>query len=133
MHQFKSLLDSTGTKFIVALYPDEFQVNEDLLHKLFATYNMQQEDYDIDFVQKILSEHLNLLQVPYIEFLEDFRPKRKTTPLYLERNTHWNDAGNELAAELLFRYLLDNGYLEKKQPADADAVNTESSSEERSD
>jgi hypothetical protein len=104
--EMKGLLDSKGIQFIVGIYPDEFQVNEHLLDQLFETFDLKREDYDIERMQKILKTYLDSQGIPSIDFLEAFREKGREMRLYLLRDTHWNDAGHELAAEIMFRNLL---------------------------
>ena len=104
--EMKDLLNSKNIQFVVGIYPDEFQVNGDLLDQLFEKFDIKREDYDTELMQKILREYLALKGVPYIDFLDEFRRNGRETRLYLLRDTHWNDAGHELAAEIMFRYLL---------------------------
>lgn len=104
--EMKDLLDSKGIQLIVGIYPDEFQVNASLLDQLFEKFDIAREDYDVELMQKILKKYLDSRGIPYIDFLDAFREKGRETRLYLLQDTHWNDAGHELAAEIMFRYLL---------------------------
>ena len=111
--QMKDLLDTHHIQFVVGIYPDEFQVNGDLLDRVFKKFDLRREDYDIELMQRILKEYLESEQIPFIDFLEAFRTKGRETRLYLLRDTHWNDAGHELAADIMFRYLLSLAELRK--------------------
>ena len=104
--EMKALLDSKGIQFIVGIYPDEFQVNGHLLDQLFEKFDIKREDYDIELMQKILKTYLDSKGIPSIDFLDAFREKGRETRLYLLRDTHWNKAGHELAAQIMFRDLL---------------------------
>jgi hypothetical protein len=104
--EMKDLLDSKNIQFVVGIYPDEFQVNGDLLDQLFEKFDIKGGDYDTELMQKILREYLDLKGIPSIDFLSEFRTRGREKRLYLLRDTHWNDAGHELAAEIMFRYLL---------------------------
>ena len=98
-------MDSRNIKFVVGIYPDEFQVNEDLLNQIFATFDLKREFYDIEIGQSILKQYLNSKQIQYVDMTKEFRAEGKKRQLYLLRNTHWNDSGNELAAKIIFRNL----------------------------
>ncbi|MDE5096477.1 MAG: hypothetical protein O4804_20380, partial [Trichodesmium sp. St11_bin5] len=37
--EMQKLLKSRNIKFVVAIYPDEYQVNDKLLNKIFAEYD----------------------------------------------------------------------------------------------
>lgn len=43
--------------------------------------------------------------IPYIDLLDRFRAEEEKQDLYHFRNTHWNQNGNRLAAEMIFDYL----------------------------
>ena len=101
--EMEQILRSRKIRFIVGIYPDEFQVNESLLNQIFSTFNLKKENYDIELAQKILIKHLDSRQIPYIDLMDEFRTEGKKQQLYLLRNTHWNDSGNELAANIIFR------------------------------
>lgn len=103
--QMKDLLDQKNIQFLVAIYPDEFQVNEDLLEKIYNRYNVTSADFEICLPQRLLKERLDQLDVPWIDFTEEFRREYKQKPLFKLGDPHWNNAGNDLAAEILFREL----------------------------
>jgi hypothetical protein len=97
-----ALLKSRNIKLVVALYPDEFQVNEVLLKAVFEKYKLKPEDYDLKFAQNLLKQFLESRGIPVIDFLERFQAEGKKKDVYLLRDTHWNSAGNQLAADILF-------------------------------
>jgi hypothetical protein len=102
------LLKSKGIKFMVAIYPDEFQVNPIQFDSLVQKFRLTREDYDLDLAQNLLKTFLESKQIPYLDMLDRFRTEEKQRELYLFRNTHWNDAGNELAAQILYEYLSEH-------------------------
>lgn len=106
LSEMHKLLNERNIKFIVAIYPDEFQINTDLLSKLFRRYDIKIQDYNIDLMQIVLKQYLEPKGIPYIDLLDDFRTKGQGIELYKFRDTHWNESGIELAANVLFRELL---------------------------
>ena len=103
----KAMLDEKGIDFKVAIYPDEFQVDDEFTEKLFQTYNLNREDYDLDLMQTLLTEFLDRENIPYIDMLDRFQQVGQNQTLYLLRDTHWNLEGNTLAANILYQYLFD--------------------------
>ena len=103
----KKLLESQDVQFAVAVYPDELQVNDRLFEDLVSTFGLQKKDYDVGMMQKILSDYLEDAHIPYLDLLPEFRHASRNKRLYLTRNTHWNRPGNELAADAIFRFLMD--------------------------
>ena len=51
------------------------------------------------------------MRIKYIDMLDECRAEGKKRQLYLFRDTHWNESGNELAAKIIFRHM--PGYFEK--------------------
>src|SRR5262249_15767268 len=52
--EMDALLKSRGIKFVVAAYPDEFQVNQGLLDETFEKYKLSRDDYDPFRAQRLL-------------------------------------------------------------------------------
>lgn len=108
--EMNELLKSKGIKFMVAIFPDELQVNPNQFNSLTERFRLKKEDYDLNLAQDLLKSDLASKQIPFLDMLERFRAEEKQRELYLWRNTHWNQAGNELAAEMLFQYLIKQPY-----------------------
>ncbi|WP_287244207.1 hypothetical protein [Okeania sp. SIO1H5] len=105
--EMQALLESRNIQFVVAIYPDEYQVNDELLNDIFAEYDdLKRESYNTTCQQEILRKYLEANSIPYIDMLDRFRREQKNRPLYLLREPHWNSAGNLLAADILFDYLV---------------------------
>jgi lysophospholipase L1-like esterase len=103
--EMDALLKSRNIKLVVAIYPDEFQVNEALQRSIFERYQLKHSDYDLRFAQNILKSFLDQKQIPYIDFLDRFQSEGSKRDLYVLRDSHWNAAGNQLAADILFEDL----------------------------
>lgn len=103
--EMNALLKSRNIKLVVAIYPDEFQVNEDLLQSVLDKYKLRRQNYELNPGQNLLAPFLNSQGIPFIDFTDRFRAEGKRQALYQIRDTHWNSAGNHLAAEILFEDL----------------------------
>lgn len=104
--EMNRLLKQQNTQFIVAIYPDEFQVNPNLLNQIKEKHELNLSKYDPNCMQNILIPHLQSQQISYIDFRPRFQAEQKQRPLYLLQEPHWNSAGNQLAAEILFENLI---------------------------
>jgi len=104
--EMKALLDAKQIKFIVAIYPDEYQVSDRLFQEITQRFNLNPENYIVNCQQQILIEHLEANGIPYIDLLPRFRKEQINRHLYLLREPHWNSAGNQLAADIFFDYLI---------------------------
>ena len=108
--EMNDLLKSRNIKFIVAIYPDEMQVSPSQFDTLVSKFALNREDYNLNLAQDVLGRFLDSKRIPYVDLLGRFRTEQQKQDLYLFRNTHWNKAGNELAAEMLFQYLSKQPY-----------------------
>jgi hypothetical protein len=112
--EMDALLKSQNIKFIVAIYPDVFQINKTLLKGIVERFRLRIEDYDLDLAQNILKSFLQSKDISYIDFTDRFRSEGQEKDLYILRDSHWNRSGNQLAADILFETLLKR--LDKVNP-----------------
>ena len=104
--EMKALLDSKEIEFMVAIYPDEYQVSDRLFQEIMQRFDLDPADYIVNCQQLILIRYLEANGIPYIDMLAKFKKEQNNRPLYLLREPHWNSAGNKLAADILFDYLV---------------------------
>lgn len=104
--KMNAILKARNIKFIVTIYPDEYQVNDDLLNQLQSTFYLNLDDYDITCQQNILIEYLESNNIPYIDLTPRFRVEQQNRHLYLFQEPHWNSHGNQLAKDILFEHLV---------------------------
>jgi hypothetical protein len=105
--EIKTVCESNGIKLLVMLIPDELQVNTDLQARVLEKIGADKNKLDFDRPNKRLAEELRARNIRYLDVLEPFRLRTRTVRLYKPRDTHWNIAGNRLAAELLHNFLLE--------------------------
>ncbi|MEB3280856.1 MAG: hypothetical protein VKK42_18230 [Lyngbya sp.] len=103
--EMNRILQEKNIRFIVAIYPDEFQVNPQLFNQVVNEFELDPKDYQVNCMQNILKQHLEAQNIAYIDFLERFQAEQQKQHLYLLQEPHWNSAGNQLAAEILFENL----------------------------
>lgn len=78
----QKLLKSRNIKFVVAIYPDEYQVNNKLLNEFFAEYDNWKREFDnLTCQSEILSKFLEVNGIPHIDMLERFKIEQNTHPL----------------------------------------------------
>jgi hypothetical protein len=75
------LLKSRGIKFVVAMYPDEFQVNSIQFDMLVEKFQLHKEDYDLNLAQNLLKKFLESKQIEYLDMLDRFRTEEKQREL----------------------------------------------------
>lgn len=103
----QSLCRDVRGGLVVALLPAEAQVDSAVQARLLVLAAPQWDPNDFDFSQPqtTLKTWLTAQGIPTIDFLPAFQEQAKTRPLYLLRDTHWNESGNHLAADELVPFL----------------------------
>lgn len=103
----KGICEKKGIKFVVVILPDEIQVNESLQAVIRSKYHPSPENgrWKIDQPNRMLTERLTSLGIDTLDLYPYFVKESARQNLYKPRDTHWNKAGNQLAADVLQDYI----------------------------
>jgi hypothetical protein len=82
---------------LVVIIPDHIQV---LTPGLFS-------HYDFNKPQRMLIEHLNKIQIPYIDLLNPFLSIDKPQNLFFSEDKHWDEQGHDFVAKILLEHILN--------------------------
>ncbi|HEV8199619.1 MAG TPA: hypothetical protein VGS03_06335 [Candidatus Polarisedimenticolia bacterium] len=85
----------------VAILPDEMQVDPVLRERVLATLAADRERLDFGLPNRFLDEALAARRIPACDLLERFAALSGGERLYKPNDSHWNRAGNRLAADAL--------------------------------
>jgi lysophospholipase L1-like esterase len=99
--QLVAEVEHTGARCIVMMIPDQYQVDDGLVDEVLKATGNRREDYDIERPQRRLAEILEAEGVEVLDLLPVFRAKAGRGPFYRPSDTHWNRAGNRVAAAAL--------------------------------
>ena len=103
----RDLLAGNNIPFIIVAYPDSFQVDESLRQVVVSRYQIDTSNYQLDRPQGLLWQFSTEHSIEYYDMLPIFQEAyQHGERLYIHNDSHWNDAGNELAAEFLFDILV---------------------------
>ncbi|HEY4002006.1 MAG TPA: hypothetical protein VGO93_24240 [Candidatus Xenobia bacterium] len=117
------LMKQDNIDFKVAIYPCDEQIDPKVFQSAVKAFKLNPDDYDMAQVQRLVADACNKKGIPYLDMLSDFKAAGQKETLYVLRNTHWNDAGNTLAAQSMYRWLqptVDNYF--KTHPAEGSPV-----------
>jgi hypothetical protein len=105
LKEIRNICKSHNIDLIVVIIPDELQINQDLLREVKDTYfpNLEENKWDTGLPSRLLSNELDKLGIDYINLYEDF--SSSSDQLYKPRNTHWNIAGNKMAATIIYEHI----------------------------
>jgi hypothetical protein len=78
-----------------------------------SQHNWERDEYDVlgPYVKmpfQYFSEQASKLPFPILGLLDEFQ-KSQIYPLYLDNDPHWNSQGSLLAAQTVFRWLVESG------------------------
>ena len=87
------------------MIPDEMQVDSALQSEVVAESNRGKDQFDSALSSRMLARGLQEMDVKQLDLLEPFKQAAVSKRLYKPRDTHWNIAGNKLAADLIGNYI----------------------------
>lgn len=106
IREIKNILAADHIPFRVVIIPDDSQVDDTLYRRILERTGDKESDYNRFCFQQILKDYLSAEQIGYVDLLPVFRSHPQPARLYVERDTHWSDAGNHFAAQSIAEYLL---------------------------
>lgn len=103
--KINSIGDSIDSKVIFVIQPEELQISKKHQKNITNLELFKNDTFDFYRTNRMLTQKLDSLNLTYIDLLEPFVERGKTTNLYKPRDTHWNIEGNKLAGEILYEQL----------------------------
>jgi hypothetical protein len=105
--EIRTVCETNSIQLFIMLIPDELQVDTGLQERVLEQIGADKDKLDFDRPNKRLVEELKARNIRYLDLLEPFRLRARSVRLYKPRDTHWNIAGNQLAANLLHNFLYE--------------------------
>ncbi|MGL6283174.1 MAG: SGNH/GDSL hydrolase family protein [Microcoleaceae cyanobacterium] len=103
--KIKEVANYQKIPLVVIIIPDEIQVNQRWQQAVINDYNVESNTFDFQLPNKLLAEALTKNNIDYVDLTDDFKETQVKMPLYKLNDTHWNIAGNKLAADIITEYL----------------------------
>ena len=103
--KIKEICNYHKINLVIVLIPDEVQVSPTLQKKVIEAFGVSQDAFDFKLANKLLAAELEENNINYLDLYDYFKPKGGEISFYKPNDTHWNIAGNKLAAEAIENYL----------------------------
>lgn len=104
--EFDRLCREAAVPWVLLLIPGEEQVDGTVRRRLLAALGADSTRYDFDAPQRRLIAFSRARGIETLDLLPIFRTRSAGgVRLYIPNDTHWNDAGNACAAEVLLTTL----------------------------
>lgn len=103
VEKIREVCRSQGIALVVVLIPDELQVNGELQKVVRRQFHagVDAGQWDSSLPNRTLANRLAQLGIDHIDLYDAFAAASSQQRLYKPRDTHWNIAGNRLAASLI--------------------------------
>jgi SGNH hydrolase-like domain, acetyltransferase AlgX len=103
--EIKRVCDRRRIGLTIVLIPDELQVSEPLQTRVIARSGLSQAAFDFLLPNRLLRASFEELKIDYVDLITEFSAHSLDDRLYRRNDSHWNIAGNELAAQLILQHV----------------------------
>jgi hypothetical protein len=103
--RIRDLCKKINSKLVIAIIPDELQINLALRNQALSLAQSNEVDYDFEQPNKMLAASLRDLEIAYVDLLPALRQRSSEEAVYKPNDSHWNIKGNAVAAEELVEFL----------------------------
>lgn len=103
--EIKRLCERRNVGLTIVLIPDEMQVSETLQTRIVIASKRPQTSFDFSLPNRLLRAQFEELKIDYVDLLAEFSASSVHDRLYRPNDSHWNIAGNRLAARLILQHL----------------------------
>ena len=103
--EMKRLCDYRNIALTVILIPDEMQVSRSLQSRVIAASGLAAASFDFALPNRLLRAKLEELKIDYMDLTPEFTSRSLNEMLYRPNDSHWNIAGNGLAARLIRQHV----------------------------
>lgn len=109
LREMREIARRGGADFAVVLIPDEAQIDPGLRDEVGRASGRVPEQLDFERPNRAIAAELGRERIRVLDLLPLFRERGREVRLYKPQDTHWNLAGNRLAAEAIAAFLGANG------------------------
>jgi len=107
LERVKNICKERGIDYVVAIIPDELQVNPELRREVRQKFypNVKDDQWETTLPNRALASRLSRLGIDNLDLYDEFAAAGARQRLYKLQDTHWNVAGNRLAAAAAAKHL----------------------------
>jgi hypothetical protein len=111
LRDIRHIATRAGAKTLVVIIPTEVQMDVDLQEQVARAQRSTRDAFDFGLPNRVLAAELSNEGIPVLDLLPVFEQEARQTRLYKPRDTHWNIAGNRLAASAIADFLREQQLL----------------------
>jgi hypothetical protein len=105
LREMQAVCSRSGADLYVVLMPAEVQVDTTLQEEVMRAHRSGRDAFDFAQPNRLLAAALSNAGIAFVDLLPVFMEHSRTTRLYKPQDTHWNIAGNRVAADALTAFV----------------------------
>jgi lysophospholipase L1-like esterase len=105
LREMRAVAERAGARMTVVLMPAEVQISPALQDEVIRARQSSRDQFDFTHPNRLLAAALTDAGVSFVDLLPAFVEQGRSSRLYKPQDTHWNIAGNRVAARALAVYL----------------------------
>lgn len=105
LREMRVVAERAGARMTVVLMPAEVQIEPALQDEVIRARQSSRDQFDFTQPNRLLAAALTAAAVSFVDLLPAFVEQGRSLRLYKPQDTHWNIAGNRVAAQALAVYL----------------------------
>ncbi len=113
IQEIKSFADENKIQLVMFVIPNREQVDKNRFEDFVRQNNLNEKDLEPDKMQKLAAKFASENNITYFDMLPYFQQKNANNTFYFNIDGHWNSKGHQLAADLLYDYLVKNNLIPK--------------------
>ena len=102
-----------NASFIIVYVPSAEEVDNGMKAKWMSKYEAAEKEIDVGKPNKELKEYAGKKGIKIIDLLPALRQKNINNTFYYSQDKHWNIEGHKLAAEEIYKTLINEGLIKK--------------------
>ncbi len=120
LKDMKHAVRANNSKLLIIYIPERFQVYKQQWEQVKEQWELNDNSYDISAPNKILSDFCKENNIPFLDLSSEFiRHVERGEDLYYQLDPHLTVHGNEVAAKVIYKKIIDDQLIRISEKSNA--------------